>query len=167
MTWQHATHRMKFGAEIELLKGTGTYVLDAPADITLFSPQEVNQLAPPLTALIPKTFNSLTDVLSLPLKSFVFGIGDINQPPTFHAIRPTTTASSTSTGRTPGSCGHISPSTTGLPGRSRVTRSTTTSPSRSTSHPSSAAPGWGTNSMLTFDLPQPPGSRGACPTTGP
>ena len=43
----------------------------------------MRQLAPPLTALIPKTFNTLTDVLSLPLKNFVFGIGDINQPPTF------------------------------------------------------------------------------------
>ena len=83
MTWQHGTHRFKFGAEIEFLKGTGTYALDAPAAITLFSPQEVRQLAPPLTALIPKTFNTLTDVLSLPLKNFVFGIGDINQPPTF------------------------------------------------------------------------------------
>ena len=83
LTWQHGTHRFKFGAEIEFLKGTGTYVLDAPAAITLFSPQEVRQLAPPLTALIPKTFNTLTDVLSLPLKNFVFGIGDINQPPTF------------------------------------------------------------------------------------
>ena len=38
MTWQHGTHRMKFGGEIEFLKGTGTYTLDAPADITLFSP---------------------------------------------------------------------------------------------------------------------------------
>jgi hypothetical protein len=28
LTWQHGTHRFKFGAEIELLKGTGTYVLD-------------------------------------------------------------------------------------------------------------------------------------------
>ena len=83
MTWQHGTHRFKFGAEIEFLKGTGTYVLDAPAAVTLFSPQEVRQLAPPVTALIPKTLNTLTDVLRLPLKNFVFGIGDINQPPTF------------------------------------------------------------------------------------
>ncbi len=83
MTWQHATHRMKFGGEIEFLKGTGTYTLDAPADITLFSPQEVLQLAPSIAGLMPKTFNTLSDVLSLPLQTFVFGIGDINQPPTF------------------------------------------------------------------------------------
>jgi hypothetical protein len=83
MTWQHASHRMKFGAEIEFLKGTGTYSIDVPAAITLFSPQEVRQLAPPLTALLPATFNSVSDVLSLPLKTFAFGIGDVNQPPAF------------------------------------------------------------------------------------
>jgi hypothetical protein len=83
MTWQHGSHRMKFGGEIEFLKGTGTYVLDAPADITLFSPQEVRQLAPPLTALLPTSFKSGSDVLALPLKNFAFGIGDINQPPAF------------------------------------------------------------------------------------
>jgi hypothetical protein len=43
----------------------------------------VRQLAPPLTALIPKTFSTLPDVLSLPLKNFVLGIGEINQRPTF------------------------------------------------------------------------------------
>lgn len=83
MTWQHATHRFKFGGEVEFLKGTGTYTLDAPAAMTLFSPQEVRQLNPPLTALLPATYNTLNDVLSLPLKNFAFGIGDINQPPTF------------------------------------------------------------------------------------
>ena len=41
MTWQHGTHRFKFGGEWEQLKGTGTYTLDVPAAITLFSPQEV------------------------------------------------------------------------------------------------------------------------------
>jgi hypothetical protein len=83
MTWQHGSHRMKFGGEIEFLKGTGTYTLDAPAAITLFSPQEVRQLAPPLTAILPTTFKSAADVLALPLKNFVFGVGDINQPPSF------------------------------------------------------------------------------------
>ena len=47
--WQHANHRMKFGGEVEHLKGTGTYALDVPAAVVLFSPQEVRQLAPALT----------------------------------------------------------------------------------------------------------------------
>jgi hypothetical protein len=83
MTWQRGTHRMKFGGEVEFLKGTGTYTLDAPAAVTLFSPGEVRQLAPPLTALLPTTFSTVSDVLNLPLKNFVFGIGDVNQPPAF------------------------------------------------------------------------------------
>jgi hypothetical protein len=74
---------MKFGGEWEYLKGTGTYALDAPADVTLFSPQEVRVLTPQLVPLLPKTFTSLDAVLSLPLKNFIFGIGDVNQPPAF------------------------------------------------------------------------------------
>ena len=83
MTWQHGTHRFKFGGEWEYLKGTGTYTLDSPAAITLFSPQEVRQLNPALLPLLPTTYKTLSDVLSLPLQTFVFGIGDINQPPAF------------------------------------------------------------------------------------
>jgi hypothetical protein len=84
MTWQHSKHRVKFGGEWEYQKGTGTYTLDAPADILLFSPAEVRSAAPPLAALLPSSFNSLNAVLGLPLKSFIFGIGDINQPSAFH-----------------------------------------------------------------------------------
>jgi hypothetical protein len=83
MTWQYRSHRMKFGGEIEFLKGTGTYSLDVPAAITLFSPAEVRQLAPPVAAIIPTTFKTAADVLALPLKNFAFGIGDVNQPPAF------------------------------------------------------------------------------------
>jgi len=83
MTWQHGSHRMKFGGEVEFLKGTGTYYLNVPAAITLFSPAEVRQLNPPLAPLLPTTFQTAADVLSLPLQTFSFGIGDPNQPPTF------------------------------------------------------------------------------------
>jgi hypothetical protein len=83
MTSQRGTHRMKFGGEWEYLKGTGTYTLDAPAAITLFSPEEVRSLAPNLAALLPSHFNSLNSILSLPLENFVFGIGDVSQPPAF------------------------------------------------------------------------------------
>ena len=83
MTWQLSKHRLKFGAEWEHLKGTGTYTLDAPAAVSLFSPEEVRAAAPQLAPLLPSSFNSVNAVLSLPLQSFVFGIGDINQPPAF------------------------------------------------------------------------------------
>ena len=83
MTWQHGAHRMKFGGEVEFLKGTGTYYLDVPAAMTLFSPAEVRQLNPPLSALLPTTFKTAQDVMTLPLQTFVFGVGDVNQPPSF------------------------------------------------------------------------------------
>jgi hypothetical protein len=82
-TWQQGGHRIKFGGEWEYLQGSGTYTLYAPAAMTLFSPEEVRQLAPALTAGIPASFNSTSDVLRLPLKNFIFGIGDVSQPPTF------------------------------------------------------------------------------------
>ena len=83
MTWQHGSHRMKFGGEVEYQKGTGTYTIDEPAAITLYSPSEIRALAPQLVPLLPKTFNTLQDVLRLPLKSFSFGFGDPRQPPPF------------------------------------------------------------------------------------
>jgi hypothetical protein len=83
MTWQHASHRMQFGGEWEYNKGTGTYSLYVPADMTLFSPQEVRQLNPAILPIIPTTFRTLGDILNLPLKSFAFGVGDVNQPPAF------------------------------------------------------------------------------------
>ncbi|MBS1857593.1 MAG: TonB-dependent receptor [Acidobacteria bacterium] len=83
MTWQHGGHRFKFGGEWEYLKGTGTYSLDVPADITLFSPAEVRQLNPALAPMLPTSFQTVGDVMSLPLQTFVFGVGDVNQPPAF------------------------------------------------------------------------------------
>ncbi len=83
MTWQRGSHRMKFGGEWEYQRGTGTYTIDEPAAITLFSPSEVRSLAPQLIPLLPKTFTTLQDVLRLPLKNFAFGFGDPRQPPPF------------------------------------------------------------------------------------
>ena len=83
MTWQKGSHRMKFGGEWEYQKGTGTYTIDEPASVTLFSPQEVKQLAPQLLPLLPKTFATLQDVLRLPVKNFDFSFGDNRQPPPF------------------------------------------------------------------------------------
>ena len=83
MTSQRGNHRMKFGGEWEYLKGTGTYVLAVPADMTLFSPEQVRALAPDLFPSLASRFDSLNAVLGLPLKNFAFGVGDIRQPPAF------------------------------------------------------------------------------------
>jgi hypothetical protein len=82
-TWQKGRHRMKMGGEWEYQKGTGTYHITEPADITLFSPEEVAKLQPALLPLLPKSFNTLSDILKLPLKGFAFGVGDPRQPPPF------------------------------------------------------------------------------------
>ena len=82
-TWQKGSHRMKMGGEWEYQKGTGTYTIDEPASIDLFSPEEVAQLQPALLPLIPKSFNNLNDILKLPLKSWDFSVGDTRQPPPF------------------------------------------------------------------------------------
>jgi hypothetical protein len=82
-TWQHGSHRIKMGGEWEYQKGTGTYHITEPAAITLYSPDEVRQFAPQLAPLIPSSFNTINDILKLPLKNFSFGLGDANQPPPF------------------------------------------------------------------------------------
>ncbi len=60
-------------------------IIDEPAAINLFSPEEIAQLAPQLLPAFPKTFKTIGDILKLPLKSFAFGIGDPSQPPPFQA----------------------------------------------------------------------------------
>ena len=82
-TWQRGSHRMKMGGEWEYQKGTGTYHIDEPAAITLYSPVEVQQLAPQLLPLLPTTYKTLNDIYKLPLKSFSFGLGNASQPPPF------------------------------------------------------------------------------------
>ncbi len=87
MTWQKGANRMKFGGEWEYQYGQGTYTIDEPAAITLFSPQEVAQLAPQLVPLLPTSYTTIQDVMRLPLKSFSFGFGDVDQPPPFQQNR--------------------------------------------------------------------------------
>jgi hypothetical protein len=82
-TWQKGTHRMKMGGEWEYQKGTGTYTIDEPAAMTLFSPEEVAAEAPQLLPLIPKSFTTLNDILKLPLESWDFSVGNNSQPPPF------------------------------------------------------------------------------------
>ncbi len=83
MTSTHGSHRMRFGGEWEYVEGTGTFSVDVPAAITLFSPEEVRQLAPALAPTLPSQFNSLSAAMALPLMTFDFGIGDPSQPPRF------------------------------------------------------------------------------------
>ncbi|HTQ52818.1 MAG TPA: TonB-dependent receptor [Bryobacteraceae bacterium] len=78
-------HAMKFGAYWEYQKGIGTYAYAAPAAGVLYSPEIVqyfnSQVPPPFQLSIPSSFNSINDILQLPVAGFAMGVGDINQPP--------------------------------------------------------------------------------------
>jgi hypothetical protein len=79
------THSMKFGAYWEYQQGTGTYAYAAPAAAELFSPEIVqyfnSQVPAPFQISIPSSFNTINDILALPVAGFEMGVGDINQPP--------------------------------------------------------------------------------------
>jgi len=80
-------HTMKFGAYWEHQQGTGTYAYAAPAAAELYSPEIVDyfdsQVPAPFQISIPSSFNTINDVLQLPVAGFEMGVGDINQPPLY------------------------------------------------------------------------------------
>lgn len=84
---QKGTHAIKFGGYWEYQKGTGTYAYFDPAAMELWSPAQVQTfnaaVAPQYRIAIPTTFNTLNDILKLPVYSFQMGIGDPSQPPLF------------------------------------------------------------------------------------
>ncbi len=88
VSWQKGTHSIKFGGYWEYEKGTGSYAYYQPAAMELWSPAQVEafnaSVAPEYRVLIPTTFNTLKDLLRLPVYSFQMGIGDPSQPPAFN-----------------------------------------------------------------------------------
>jgi hypothetical protein len=86
-TWQHGSHRVKFGGEWEYQYGVGTYAYLEPGYLILYSPTQVahyNSLVP-ASAQIPlkDSYNNLSDILSLPLYELVTAVGETSQPPQF------------------------------------------------------------------------------------
>jgi hypothetical protein len=84
---QKGTHSMKWGGYWEYQFGIGTYAYAAPAAAELFSPEIVqyfnSQVPAPYQISIPSSFNTLSDILQLPVAGFEMGVGDINQPPLY------------------------------------------------------------------------------------
>jgi len=82
LAWQHGAHRARFGADWEYNRGGSLAWNNQPASLTLFSPDQVrnyNQApttSPDLRIPLPATFNTLNDILALPLQSVTIGIGD-------------------------------------------------------------------------------------------
>ena len=82
------THSMKWGGYWEYQQGTGTYAYAAPAAAELFSPEIVqyfnSQVPAPFQLSLPSSFNTINDILALPVAGFEMGVGDINQPPSYN-----------------------------------------------------------------------------------
>jgi hypothetical protein len=86
VTWVRGGHRARFGVDWEHNRGGSLAWSDEPVTMTLFSPDQVrvNNLRPQTPSNpripLPAAFNTLTDILSLPLQSFTLGIGDPRVP---------------------------------------------------------------------------------------
>ena len=84
--WQKGSHRIRFGGDLEVSKGGRTDLANEPVTMTLFSPQEVRNFnalisTPPSRRIpLPASFLTLDDILQLPLKTFMVGIGDPRVP---------------------------------------------------------------------------------------
>jgi Carboxypeptidase regulatory-like domain len=75
VTWQRGTHRARFGVDWEHNRGGLLIWNNDPATLTLFSPNDV-RLYPQLRIPLPSAFNTLSDILQLPLQTVMVGIGD-------------------------------------------------------------------------------------------
>lgn len=114
LSWQKGTHRFRFGGEWERFYGIGSWAFDEPATITLHDPITVFTRAFPTTGVgtpgdiriynalpaslkvtsfdnnrtfvpvSPGLLPTVADILQLPLRSFVTGIGDPGQPQPFN-----------------------------------------------------------------------------------
>ncbi|HXI94416.1 MAG TPA: carboxypeptidase regulatory-like domain-containing protein [Blastocatellia bacterium] len=82
VTWQRGTHRARFGVDWEHNRGGLLIWNNDPATLALFSPDQVRiynksaQTPPQLRIPLPSAFNTLSDILQLPLQTVMVGIGD-------------------------------------------------------------------------------------------
>jgi hypothetical protein len=81
VSWQKGSHRLRFGFELERSRVAGFALTNEPAALALYSPRRVEQVnAGQLPLPLPASFDTLDDILRLPLTSFTFGVGDGRTP---------------------------------------------------------------------------------------
>jgi len=87
VSWQKGAHSIKIGGYWEYEKGIGSYAYYDPAAMELWSPGQVQAfnatVAPQNQIALPSSFNTMAELLKLPVYSFQMGIGDPSQPPLF------------------------------------------------------------------------------------
>jgi len=88
---QKGTHSIKYGGYWEYQKGTGSYAYAQPAAMELWSPELVQSYNQTLVSQgygahqipLPSSFNTLSDLLQLPVYAFTIGVGNPTQPPLY------------------------------------------------------------------------------------
>ena len=88
ITWQRGSHLLKAGAEWEHVYWKALFAFTEPAQITLWGPSNLQTPAlKPIFDVLPASLRdpdgpppTLSDILQLPLRSFITGIGDPTLP---------------------------------------------------------------------------------------
>lgn len=82
ITWQKGAHRLRFGFEYEYSRGGPLMTANEPVQMVLYSPADVRRYnalpttIPNLRIPLPASFTTVDDILSLPVQSFIIGIGN-------------------------------------------------------------------------------------------
>ena len=86
LAWQHGARRARFGLDWEYNRGGLLTWANEPVTMTLFSPDQVRtynrlpQTPADRRILLPDAFNTLNDLLRLPLQGMTIGFGDPRVP---------------------------------------------------------------------------------------
>jgi len=91
VSWQKGLHRLRFGFEWEYHLWAGALVFSQPANLTLYAPETVRlfnaNVTPEFRIPLPGSFQTVEDILRLPLVGFSTGIGDPSFPPPYNFDR--------------------------------------------------------------------------------
>ena len=91
ISMQKSTHSIKFGGYWEYQKGTGSYAYAQPAAMELWSPELVQAYNAKISAEgygseqipLPSNYNTVANLLKLPVDAFTIGVGNPTQPPLY------------------------------------------------------------------------------------
>jgi Carboxypeptidase regulatory-like domain len=95
LTWQHGSHSLRLGGEWEHVYWKAWYAFNEPAQMTLWGPSNLQTPAlRPIFDALPASLKdpngpppTLSDILQLPLRNFITGIGDPTLPVSFNFDR--------------------------------------------------------------------------------